>query len=182
MPDEAAGREAERADDDLHADELQRDIRHGGDDPGQRHGEREQPVAEAVAHEVGCGHVPARVSDGPEPREDQIEDRIDEDGVGHREEAHGAGAEHERRHGDEGVGGVEIAAEQEPGDDGAEAAPAKAPFMQDIEIGLAPTRRDKAEPGDEQEQGDEDGRRREVQAQRTSPGVPVWSSAVRAAT
>ena len=54
--------------------------------------------------------------------------------------------------------------------------------MQDIEIGLAPTRRDEAEPGDEQEQGDEDGRRRQVQVQRTSPGVPVWSSAVRSAT
>ena len=58
MPDDAAGREAERADDDLHPDELQRDIRHGGDDPGQRHGERQQPVAEAVAHEVAAVTCP----------------------------------------------------------------------------------------------------------------------------
>ena len=91
-------------------------------------------------------------------------------------------AEHKRRHGDEGVGGVEIAAEQEPGDDGAEAAPAKPPFMQEIEIGLAPTRRDEAKPGDEQEQGDEDDGGRHIEAQRMSPGVPVWSSVVRAVT
>ena len=61
-----------------------------------------------------------------------IEQRIDHDGVRHGEEADRAGAEHQGGHGDEGVGGVEIAAEQEPGDEGAEAAAAEAPFMQQV--------------------------------------------------
>ena len=169
-PTKPPRREAERADHHLHADELQRDIGHGGDDAGQRDGEREQAAAEAVAHIVGRGDMAALVRDRPEPREDEIEDRIDQDRVGDGEEAHGALAEHERRHGDEGVGGVEVAAEQEPGDDGAEAAPAEPPFMQQIEIGLAPMRGDEAEPGDEQEQGDEDDRRGQIEGQRMSPG------------
>ena len=49
--EQAAGGKAERADHHLHADELQRDIGHGGDDAGQREGERQHAAAEAVAHD-----------------------------------------------------------------------------------------------------------------------------------
>ncbi len=114
--------------------------------------------------------------DRPEPRKDEIEDGIDEDGVRHGEEADGAFAVNQRRNGDKGVGGVEVAAEQEPGDDRAEPAPAESPFMQEIEIGLPPARRDEADPGDEQEQRDENAGGRQVQNHRMSPGAPVVSN------
>ena len=65
---------AERADHHLHADELERDIGHGGDDAGQRHGKREHAAAEAVAHEVRRRHVAALARDRPEPRKDEIEE------------------------------------------------------------------------------------------------------------
>ena len=130
------------------------------------------PAVEAVAHEVRRRHVAALARDRPEPRKDQIEERIDKDRVGDGEEAHGAGAEHERRHGDERVGGIEVAAEQEPGDDRAEAPTAEAPFMQLVEIGFAPMRRDEAEPAHEQEQDDEDDGGRDVQIHSTSPVAP----------
>ena len=67
-----------------------------------------------------------------------------------------AGAEHQRRHGDEGVGGVEIAAEQKPGHDRAEAAPGQAPFVQQVEVAARQRDGDKAEHGDQAEQQDED--------------------------
>src|SRR4028118_526258 len=53
--------------------------------------------------------------------------RVDGDGVRDGEEARGTGAEHQRRDGDERVGGVEVTAEQEPGDPGAEVGPAGPP-------------------------------------------------------
>jgi hypothetical protein len=92
----------------------------------------------------------------PKPRKDQEQDRIDHDRVRHREEGDGAGAEGERRDGDEGVGRVEIAADQEPGDDGAKAPAAQAPFMQLVEIALAPMRGGETQPRDEGEQRYED--------------------------
>ena len=91
------------------------------------------------------GDVAVLVRDRPEPREHEEQDRIDHDRVRHGEEADRAGAEQQRRHGDEGVGGVEVAADQEPGDDGAEAAAAQAPFVQQVEVALAPVRGDEAE-------------------------------------
>src|SRR5262249_47507590 len=122
-------------------------------------------AAEAIAHEVRCGQVPALVGNDPETREDEIEDGIDEDGVGHREETHSPFTEDKRWHGDEGVSGVEGAAEQEPGDDGAKAATTQAPFMQEIEVGLAPARREEAKPSDEQEQRDKNGRGGQIEIQ-----------------
>jgi hypothetical protein len=58
-------------------------------------------------------------------------------------------AEDERRHCDEGIGGVEVSAQQKPGDDGPKSPSAETPFMQHIEIGLPPARGDEAEPSDE---------------------------------
>ena len=171
-PDQAARREAERADHHLHADKLERDIRHGRQDARERHGEREEPAVETLAHVIGGRHMAALARNRPQPREDQIEDRVDHDRIGHGKEAHGPCPEDQSRHGNERVGRVEIAAEQEPGDHGPEAAAAEPPFMQQVEVGLAPARRDEPHPGDEQEQRHEDGRCGEIEAQRISPGVP----------
>ena len=64
-PTQAARGETERADHHLHAHELERDIGHGGDDAGQRHGKREHAAAEMIADEIGGGDVPARMRDRP---------------------------------------------------------------------------------------------------------------------
>ena len=71
------------------------------------------------------------VADRPQPRHEDEDDRVEDDRVGHREEAADrAEREHRRRHRDERVGRVEVAAEQEPGDPGAELAPAEAPLVE----------------------------------------------------
>ena len=64
------------------------------------------------------------------------------------------GAKGKRRNGDEGIGRVEVAADQEPCDDRAEPAAAETPFMQQIEVAFAPMRGSKTEPSDEREQQD----------------------------
>ena len=78
--------DAERADHDLNADELQGDVGHGRDDAGDGHGQRQPAVAEAAAHEIAGGDVAVLVADVPKPRKHQKQYRIDDDGVGHREE------------------------------------------------------------------------------------------------
>ncbi len=165
VPGQARAGDAHRADHHLDADELQRDIGHRRDDAGHRDRQRQPAVAEPAAHEIGGGDVAVLVHDAPQPRKHQEQQRIDDDRVGHREERDGAGAEGQRRHGDEGVGGIEIAADQEPGDDGAEAPPAEAPLVQQVEIAPAPARGGEAEPGDEAEQQHEDDESRPVDLQ-----------------
>jgi hypothetical protein len=93
-----------------------------------------QRLPKRPAHEVARGDVAVLAAHVPQPRKHQEQERIDDDRVGHGEERHRAGAERERRNGDEGVGGVDVAADQEPGDDGAEAPAAQAPFVQQIQV------------------------------------------------
>ena len=176
----AGAGDAEPADDDLQADQLQGDVGHGRDDAGDGDGERQPAIAEAAAHEIGRGDVVVLVADVPQPREHQEQDRIDHDRVRHREEGDGAGAEGERRHGDEGVGRIEVAADQKPGDDGAEAPAAEPPFVQLVKVAFAPVRGGKTEPGDEAEQGDKDDQRGPVDVLHGSPPqVLRFLSAVR---
>ena len=70
-----------------HADELQRDIGHGRDDAGERHGQREPAVAEPPAHEIRRRDVAVLVRHRPQPGENHVEDRVDHDRVRHGEEA-----------------------------------------------------------------------------------------------
>ncbi len=145
----------------FHADKLQCDVGHCGDDAGDRNGEREAAAAEASAHEIGAGYIALRARHAPEPREGHEHEHIG-DGrhrARRKKPVTGTGAEHQRRHSDEGIGGVEIAAEQKPGDDRAEATPAQSPFRDLGEIALAPARGEEAEPGDEQKQREEDDQR-----------------------
>jgi hypothetical protein len=135
---------------------------HGRDDPGDSHRQGEPAVAEAPAHEIGRRDVVVLVADVPKAWKHQEQDRIDDDRVGNREKRDGAGPEGERRNGNERVGGVEVAADQEPGDEGAEASSAQAPFVQLVEISLAPMSGRKAEPGNEAEQRQEDDESRPV--------------------
>ncbi len=153
----------------LQADQLQGDVGHGRDEAGDRHRQRQPAIAEAAAHEVRRRDVIVLAADVPEPRKHQEQDRIDHDGVRHGEEGDGAGAERQCRHGDEGIGRVEVAADQEPGDDGAETPPAEPPLVQQIEVALAPARRGKTEPGDEGEQQDKNDQRRPVHVRHAVP-------------
>ena len=128
-PVDAHGRQ-----DHLHADQLQGDVRHGGQDAGERDGQRQQAAVVAAADEVGAGDVVVAAAHRPQARHDHEDERVDDDRVRQREHADRAGAEDQRRHGDEGVGGVQVAAEQEPGDDRAEASAGQAPLVQQIEV------------------------------------------------
>lgn len=96
-------RYAEGADDDLNADQLEGDVRHGRDDAGDRHRQREPAIAEAAAHEIARRDVLVLVADVPNSRKDQEQDRIDHDGIGDGEERDGPRTEGKRRHGDERV-------------------------------------------------------------------------------
>ena len=140
VPDEAAAVDAHGAQHGFQTDQLQSDVRHGGDDPGDRDQQREQVRGVAAADEVGRGHVAVGAGHRPQPEHREEHDRVEDDRVGQGEEAHRAGAEHQRRDGDEGVGGVEVAAHQEPGDPGAELTAAQSPFVQMVHgvAGLPP--------------------------------------------
>ena len=166
---EAGPGDAERADHHLDADELQRDVRHGRDDAGQRDGQRQPAIAVAATHEVAGGDVAALVAHVPQARKDQEQDGIDDDGVRDGEEGQRAGAEGQRRNRDERVRGVQIAADQEPGDDGAEAPAAESPFVQLVEIALAPVGRGKPQPGNEGEQQYENAERHPVHVMHHCP-------------
>src|SRR5262249_54931496 len=143
---------AESGDDNLDADKLECDIGHRGNDAGDRHGKREPAVAEAATHEICCRDVAVLVADMPEARKDQKENGENDDGVRDCEERDRARAIRQRRHGDEGIGGIEISAEQKPCDEGAEAPTTQPPFMKKIEIALTPPCGSETEPGDEGKQ------------------------------
>jgi hypothetical protein len=118
-----------RLEDRLDADELQRDVRHRGDDAGDRDEQRHCGRPGPGAYEVGRRDQAVPAGDRPQPDQHDEDHRVDDDRVRHREEAGRTGREQQCRHGDERVGGVEIAADQEPGDPGSELAPAEAPFI-----------------------------------------------------
>ena len=144
--------EAQSTDDRFKTDKLERDIGHGRDDARERDGEREATVAVAAFDEIGCGDETVFPRNGPHARKDHKDHRIDEDRIGHGKEAECACGEDGGRHGDEGVSRIEIAAEQEPCDDGAEALAAEPPFIDVIEIACSPTRGGKTHDGDERKE------------------------------
>jgi hypothetical protein len=143
-------------DHDLQANELQRDIRHGRNNAGNRHRERQPAIAESAAHEVGRRDVIVLVADIPQAREHEKQNGINHDGIRHCEERDGPGPESERRDGDESVSRIQIAADEEPGDKSAETAAAEAPFVQKVKVALAPMRSDEPEPGNKGKQNYKD--------------------------
>ncbi len=154
--------DAQAPDHDLHADQLEGDIGHGGEDAGEGNRQSQPLIAVAAFDEVGAGDVVVLMRNRPQARHDGEHDRIDDDRIRQREEAVSTLREHDRRHGDHGIGGVEVAADQEPGDDGAETPPAQAPFMQLGQIAGFPARGDEAQHGDQGEEKDEDDQGRPI--------------------
>ena len=112
----------------------------------------------AAADEVGRRDVALRVGDRPQPWHEDEDQGIDDDRVGHREEAADrAGCVHRRRHRHERVRRVEVATEQEPGDDRAEAPTTEAPLVERVHVvGFAPPRGVETAGGDDDEEEDQD--------------------------
>ncbi len=130
----AAAAQAGHLEHGLDADQLERDVGHRRHEPGHSDGEAEAAVVVPAADEVGGRDVAVPVADRPQPRHEDEDDRVQDDRVGHREEArHRAGGEHRGRHRDERVRRVEVAAEQEPGDPGAELAAAETPLVERVQ-------------------------------------------------
>ena len=152
----------QRRDHHFDADQLQRDIGHGGDDAGNGDGQRQAAAAEPGAHEIGRRDIAVAVTHRPQPRQHHEQKRPHQNGIRHGEKAGGPGAEQQRGHRDEGVGGIEIAAEQEPADDAAEAPPAQSPFVELIEIAAPPACRDEPQNRDQREQGHENCHRHRI--------------------
>ncbi len=146
----------------LDADELQGDVGHRREDARQRDREAEAPGAVAALHDVGGRDVAVPVGDRPHPAQEEEDDRIQHDRVRHGEEpGDRARGPHRRGHGDERVGGVQIATEQEPGGHRAEALAAQAPLVQRVEVlrpapagRHEPHHRDQGEQQDQDDQGD----------------------------
>ena len=147
----------------LHADQLQCNVRHGGDDAGHRDGRREPLAAIHTLHEVGRGNVVFLVADAPQFGHHEEDEGIDDDGVRQRKEAACAVAIHRRRHRDHGIGGIKVPADQEPGNPGAELTPTQAPLVELGQVPGLPARSEEADDRDEGKKCDEYDDRRDVQ-------------------
>src|SRR6201999_132680 len=119
--------------------------------------------------EVAGRDVAVLVADIPQAAKNQKHQRIDDDGVRHREERDGAGPKGERGYGDEGIRRVNIPADQEPCDHGAEAPAPEPPLVQKVEVTPPPTRGSEAQPSDETEQQDEYGQSNPIQVLHGDP-------------
>ena len=151
------GAEAHHLEDHLDADQLERDVRHRGEDAGERHDERERPAVVAALHEVRRRDVAVPVGHRPQPGQEQEDQWVDDDRVRHREESDRASGVQQRGHRDKRVRRVEVAADQEPRNEGAEAAAAESPLVEAVEgLRAAPAGGHEAEHGDEQEEEQED--------------------------
>src|SRR5207244_1583243 len=76
------------------------------------------------------------------------------------------------------VGGVQVAAEQEPGNEGPEAAPGQPPLVEVHHVLRAtPARGGEPDPGDEDEDGDDD--REDGRVDVAHRGPPSWVSSRR---
>ena len=121
---------ADGLDDDTDADELERDVGHEGEHARECDGDGEPSIAVAATDEVGEGYVTVPVAYRPEARQDEHHVGISNDSVGNCEEPHGACSVEGCGDCDDGVGGVKVAADEEPGNPGAEAATGEAPLFE----------------------------------------------------
>jgi len=141
-------------DDDLNTDQLQCDVGHCRNDPGDRDRQGQPFVAVPAAHEIRGGDVAVPPRHRPQARKHDKDKGIHHDRVGDGEEAERAGAEEQCRDGDESVCCVEVAAEQEPGDDRTEAAAGE--LHSCSRVPATPAHGHKAKHGDKAEEQDKD--------------------------
>ena len=145
-----------RLDHHAHPDQLQGDIGHGRDHAGDGDGKFKPARMVGAVDHVGRGDVAIGMRHLPQHRHDREHEGIDDDGVGQREEAVGADRIDQRRHRDHGVGGIEIAADQKPGDPGAELPSAQPPFVEMFADRAGfPARGEESHHGDEDKEEEE---------------------------
>ena len=155
------------SDDDADADQLESDVGHKGENAGECDGDGEPAIAVAAADEVGKGYVTVAVAYCPQAREDHHHVGVGDDGVGDGEESHSTGAVERCRDCDDGVGGVKVASDEEPGDPCAEATASEAPLFEGGHacLGSSPARGPESGEGYEQKEKTEDYQRRHMQLQ-----------------
>ena len=113
----------------LDSDELEGNVRHGRNKTGHSdsHGQRRMPKTRL--HKIGCGKMSSLTASTPEPRHDGKDERVNDDRVRDGEKAIGTDAVNQGRHSDDGVSGVKISTNQEPGNDDTESLAAQRPFV-----------------------------------------------------
>ncbi len=117
---------------DLDAEHLECDIGHRCQDTSEGNCQCQATTTKAILHKVGCSDITALFAYGPESGHQDKDKRIDEDGIRDGEEtADSSGQVHRARYSDKGVSGIEVAAEQEPGDKSAEASSGQAPLVRE---------------------------------------------------
>src|SRR5690606_18221092 len=134
--------EAYHFQDRLNAHQLQRDVRHGGQNAGQRHRQRQRTRAVATTHEVSRCDIAVAITHRPQACHVDEDYRIKHDGVGNGEETadsaqgeEGGGHDHDR------VRAVAVTAAQEPGYPVAEGTATETPFIKAFEVlALTPVR------------------------------------------
>ena len=136
---------AELAEDRPHSDELKGDVGQCRHYARESDRDLEPSVVVPVAHEVGGRDVAAISCDAPKLRKHDQRDGVGDRRVGDGKESERADAVNERGNGDEGVSGIEVAAEQKPRDDRSEAPPAQCPLLEISQVCAAPARREEAQ-------------------------------------
>ena len=143
--------------DDLDADQLERDVGHRGEDARDRDREGQRLAVVAALHEVGRRDVAVPVRDRPQPRQEQEDQRVHHDRVRHGEEADRAAGVQQGGHRHEGVRRVEVTADEEPRDERPEAATAETPLVEVVQgLRATPAGGCEAEDRDQQEEEQED--------------------------
>src|ERR1700761_8823802 len=113
-------------------------------------------MPETRLHEICRGKIPPLTAGGPEPRHDGKDERVNDDCVRDCEEAIGTDTVNKGRHRDHGVGGVEISANEEPGDDNPEPLATQGPFIESFQIPRFPASRQKPKDGNEEKKAHKD--------------------------
>jgi hypothetical protein len=170
-------REAERQNDLFEADELERNVRHRRQNARRRNRKLQTLVAISAEHKIGRCDVAMFLRDRPQARQGQVQERIDDDRIGHGEETKRANGEDDRRNRDHGIGGIEVAPKQEPGDPAAKSAAAKSPFVDVVEIGRLPTRCEEAHDRHQAKKEYEDSGGDDVQVVEHAQFLPTRSAA-----
>ena len=101
-------------------------------------------LPKSAVHKIGCGDVTVLLRNRPELWEDDEDEGIDNYGVRERKEANRTRAKDECGYGDESVRRVEVAAQEEPGDECAEPATGEPPFVDKVKIAAPPVACNKA--------------------------------------
>src|SRR5579875_3144363 len=123
----------------LDAKHLQRDVRQGSHNPGDRHYQRKRMAAKAALHKISRGHIPMLFTHGPEAGNEYIDNRINEDCIRNGEPTtQRAQAKHSRGHRNKSIGGIQVTTQEEPGNEGSKTTACQSPLVQFVQVSTTP--------------------------------------------